>query len=535
MLEDEPDPIAVVISGGVTRGAYQGGQTWMITEALKRAKKAERVEEVAFTDSSAGSINALLAATALIQEPIAEAPVPEESLFFEAWVPMGLTNDERSVDYHPPSYPGEDTEAVAGLRLTADDGVISHHAFALVLDALDETWQPEEHAGVFDEVLVGLTAARLEAESDKTGMIREVNEAFAFLLERDEEEARVMDLECPGDDPEECDAEDLVLQWRRDSVPYRAMSTFVKPSSGIPIAFPLWSLDCDEYERLSLWPRQCHSGEGRDPILLMDGGTFDGNPMEVARRLVTRPGTDPDPFFIFLDPDLEFNPEKDPLPAESSSAERVEALLSGFVTTARMQNLTDFRRDQREAFEDTLFIQTRTVPIAAYMGNFYGIFDRSFRVWDFYAGVWDTTTQLGLRKANVGLIVEPNSKPYLAVAQVLEAAGAVRQQWRDKDADCQAIRLRLAEETDLSGRWVPHPRDLPGGGPNHWGGLALDAGVGYAWNLRDAAISPTALFGFGLSGAVLAGDAPEDFADHPTPELVFEIGVRRQPSGLQLR
>ena len=444
----EPDPIGVVISGGVTRGAYQGGQVWVITETLKKAKQGGFVEDVAFAGSSAGSINAVLAASSLVHE--GPVPVPEQSIFFRTWVPMGLTNDERSVDYHPPDYaPVEHPEV--GLQLAADDGVITHKAFTDVLDGWSVWWEEGDHVGAFDEVLVGLTATRLQADTDQTGMTREVNEAFAFQLEKSGDEARIRDLECPAGE-QKCDAERMTLQYRRHTVPYRAMAAFVKPSSGIPVAFPLWSIACDAYLDLSLWPRdRCHLDPREEtPILLIDGGTFDGNPMEVARRLTAGPGrSDPEPFFIFLDPDLGYRPEApDVLPADASAAERVEALLLGFVTTARMQKLTEFRRDRREDFEEeTLFVQTRSEPIASYLGNFFGIFDRSFRVWDFYAGAHDTVRQID--EVAQGAAVVPKSAAFKAVTSGLPIAHepSVRKAWRE-GVGCGKIRSRLAQEVD---------------------------------------------------------------------------------------
>ena len=108
-------PLIVVASGGISKGAYQAGQLYVLVEMLRRAQREVRAQVAAegrvptaeempwnrlvLVGASAGSVNALLAGIELGTRGIEERADPEASLFFRTWVPLGLHLGEGSMDH----------------------------------------------------------------------------------------------------------------------------------------------------------------------------------------------------------------------------------------------------------------------------------------------------------------------------------------------------------------------------------------------------------------------------------------------------
>jgi hypothetical protein len=87
-------PISVTVGGGVSLGAYQAGLLYYVSETAKlAAEKAESREApapvslVVATGASAGSVNALIT---LVGSCSARVENPEESPFWQTWIPLGF-------------------------------------------------------------------------------------------------------------------------------------------------------------------------------------------------------------------------------------------------------------------------------------------------------------------------------------------------------------------------------------------------------------------------------------------------------------
>lgn len=463
---------SVVLAGGVSRGSYQAGQMWVMNRHLEALEAKEDVE-VTVVGSSAGGIVALVSAIELLHGPTADPAMeekPEFSLLFQSWVPMGLSTFIDSVDYHPAGYdprcqwvyrPGEPcpvgdmTWMASGFLSTpldfgnsttlAREGLISHAHFDLVIEGLRQVYEgtlrrdladgelPETedwlNHGVLDSVRVGLTAARLVADQDEGGNTREVNEAFAFELHSDRRWPDVLQLRCneeghtaAADWRKTCTAQGLQLEVSAP-IPFADVGWHVKPTSGIPLAFPTWEMPCEVFAQTSLFPVRrdrpdssqwrCWEvddgmGSKQLPVVLIDGGTFDGNPMRLAEQLAKAvqggqdSGAPPKTQdcrgckdFIYMDPDTEVDAPTRPLPPLSRTPPKVRRLITGVPTTARLQSITQYRHEQGPTFENRMImVPVDTVPVAHFMGDFFGLFDRSFRVYDFYAGMLDANKAL---------------------------------------------------------------------------------------------------------------------------------------------
>src|SRR5260370_7535818 len=81
--------LALTISGGVRLGDYEAGLPWTIAQYLRRSSRDLALAAV--TGSSAGSVNALLAAAQWCEDGSeTRDDHPDSNLFHDAWTPVGL-------------------------------------------------------------------------------------------------------------------------------------------------------------------------------------------------------------------------------------------------------------------------------------------------------------------------------------------------------------------------------------------------------------------------------------------------------------
>ena len=90
-----PIDFSMVISGGVSLGAYESGYNWAMIKALGKIKHSSASDADptlrSVAGASAGSINALLTAMYWCQkESVPYQNSVEENLFYETWVNLGL-------------------------------------------------------------------------------------------------------------------------------------------------------------------------------------------------------------------------------------------------------------------------------------------------------------------------------------------------------------------------------------------------------------------------------------------------------------
>jgi hypothetical protein len=188
------------------------------------------------------------------------------------------------------------------------------------------------------------------------------------------------------------------------------LGSITRASGAFPIAFAPQRIACDA-------PTGGLQDTAYDPgvdctreteTLLMDGGMFDNNPLALAKELTDN---DPSALYIFPDPDLAADLSGASWERTSSGAEPSNALehrsalvaqeLTTFVRSARDQALGAFVRDNTS--RGILPVPQRTAPASTGLAGFLGFYDRSFRIWDFYAGMVDAYAFLDTNAAALGL------------------------------------------------------------------------------------------------------------------------------------
>src|SRR3954469_12769020 len=80
-----PPPASITISGGVSLGSYEAGLVYYVVEAMRLNPAAATPRIV--TGASAGSVNGFMT---ILQSCGAAVPDPTRSLFWNAWIPLGL-------------------------------------------------------------------------------------------------------------------------------------------------------------------------------------------------------------------------------------------------------------------------------------------------------------------------------------------------------------------------------------------------------------------------------------------------------------
>ncbi|MCB9764132.1 MAG: patatin-like phospholipase family protein [Alphaproteobacteria bacterium] len=474
----EPEARIVVVSGGISRGSYQAGQLWVLMEHLKREAAArdpgEAPLELVVVGASAGSINALIAASNLLIEPIWPEDRPlEASSFFRSWVPEGFHRSPESLDRWPEEAGPRTAMIHSGFLGESVDG-----NDALLRD-------PGHHPAWTGPVRLAMTTARRTADTGPAGVRRDLNESFGFEMLRHADgvvDIVPLRLTCPGaPDPVvgdrgtlSCEVEAATARPVRVApggpplrLPYAEVGRLIAASSAVPLAFPPFVMDCATYLDWSLWPKAgCHASGGDRPVLMVDGGVLDGHPFRVGDRMSTAHHESRRARFFFLDPDLDGSaPEPPPSRTEGEATLRFFAEV---VPTARAQSVTQFFQDHPHLYDQSTFLQAHTPPVGSYLGGFLAFYDQSFRVWDFYAGVHDGYANL----------VE-----HVARAEGVDCARYDLGRWRGPPGDPRCEALLPALDTAASPAFtVVHAllSRLPDLGGVDWPTLAKEVDAAFA-------------------------------------------------------
>jgi|GEM_PF-5146222 len=388
------------VSGGISRGAYQAGQLYVLTSWLRQQPVVDANDppHVVFSGSSAGSINALLGALTLSSLPPlkhGQWEAPEASAFFRTWVPLGFDMTARSLDRAPDGVDPRAYQALINQPMLND---VAKHLGQQWQDDMRYNYKKAGTAGASRwKVDLMLTAARQQpALVPETRVTHQVTLPFGFhLTQNGSALAFTPTITGPGPDP-------MLYTPAPDLDPpllIEDVTRLVVPSSSIPGAFPIYDMDCDLYDRLT--PPEgrvpCGPATSESVIWMIDGGTLEGNPIRVAHKLIDNTGRG-DVHFLFLDPDLTTAQTGGPAAAD----EMMERYLQlggggGILGRVRTQSIDLYLMEHPEhagVDDNDSFMVTQTSPYGNLISGFFAFYDRSLRVWDFYAGMEDAMSWL---------------------------------------------------------------------------------------------------------------------------------------------
>ncbi|MBN9684225.1 patatin-like phospholipase family protein [Corallococcus sp. NCSPR001] len=379
-----PKAVSLTVSGGVSLGTYEAGFLYY----AGTSSQGERAVDLRLvTGASAGSLNALLAIMATCG---VDASTPGQSLFWDIWVPIGFN------DLFVPTS-------------TTPLGVLSREALERRASHVEQAWSRGLDRSC--DVVLGVSTTRLspralQAANGRLDLPR-LEEKFAIRIQGrgpgrppratnyTTREGRRLELLLETDDQGE--------------IPFANLRELLLASMSFPIAFPPQPLrTCAP--KASAKPGVCRPSEAQREFFI-DGGVFDNTPLRLAvglardglrettdGKLEWRPIPQPDTrttppgiAFAFLDPDATEYPIAPPQEGTRpvSLPGTLAELLAAFVDTARSKELAMLLEEEPEIAK-RLTLPRRHFPAAgAPLFAFLGFFEKSFRVFDFYLGMYD--------------------------------------------------------------------------------------------------------------------------------------------------
>ena len=400
-----PIPLSITTSGGVSLGGYQAGFLYYLVEVIKL--NPDVFEARLLTGSSAGTINSVIALISLGNPP---EPDPQKSLFFSSWTALKYA-DLIDVERAPP------------LALS------SRRAMEVMSKRLEREWVEGFDRSL--DIVLGAAATRVIGRSVGVGeglAVPRQEEKFVFRVRgRGKGVAPLVtnyvDQTWSVEQPLLPFSEQAEWDPRSAADDFAVVKQVMFASSAFPLAFPpqkigfcMTSPEIVDPQYLAAF-RDCP--EPRFQTEFMDGSMFDRNPIGLAHRtaragLVLDEGalsrvrwrTMPDRhlgelpenvLFLYLDAENTSYPE----PTQDKSAEHIEALFPTFgaysqeyVRAAQAKELYTLV-DDNPRIRHQLEITSRDLPSASgLLFNFFGFFDRKFRVFDFYLGMHDARRYL---------------------------------------------------------------------------------------------------------------------------------------------
>jgi predicted acylesterase/phospholipase RssA len=348
--------LALTISGGVSLGNYEAGLTWTIAQYLRRSSRD--LELAAVTGSSAGSVNALLAAAQWCEDGSeTRDDHPDSNLFHEVWTPVGV---EELLPDAPSAY-------------SPDDAVMSaaplERALQRIRAQLFEREGRRYRPGC--SVPLGFTVTRDVPEEREVSGLRARTQRFVVPLRFEVDAAgtaRIMRLALPPD-RDSASAQLLLAEPGPPGSGVGALqaSEAVLASGAFPFAFRSrklcqCALQCPEEQTVR--DGSCEGPDAAHPIAglscvpprqicrhsYIDGGIFDSAPIGLAIDLAEMSGGRPNPFvpalYFVVDPDYRRFAPEEPAHAGPGMAGPVK-LIANLIATARESELARAIRAER--------------------------------------------------------------------------------------------------------------------------------------------------------------------------------------------
>ena len=355
----------MVISGGVSLGAYESGYNWAMIKMLSKIRdnsKLAKPELHAVAGASAGSINALMTAMYWCQkEDVPLRNSVEDNLFYETWGKLGI----------------EDL-AIDGVDPDNQSALFTRKGLSQKADyILGQMNKPIFRKGC--EIPLGVSVTKVTPIVETIAGIKIKNQHFSIPFTVKEKNGKLV-IENRKMPP----STDFYISIPGIEHNTSKIIDVLFASAAFPGAFQQVKLD------------YIYKGK-RASHYFIDGGAYDNVPLQLAIELNQKAS-----FFLFMDPS---NMRKEaPLSEEENIEEEVPV---GFITTNGIPLLSSFEILQsarlyqavnqyfRNNKNRRLVLTSRYHPITGkYLEHFAAFLDKNFRQYDYYVGVYDAIFQL---------------------------------------------------------------------------------------------------------------------------------------------
>jgi len=356
--------LSMIISGGVSLGAYEAGYNWAMIKMLSEIRDKGKFYEPelrSVAGASAGSINALLSAMYWCQkETVPLHNTVDDNLFYETWVHLGIE------DLIIKGKDKNNKNSLFSRRGLKEKGKI-------IVEHLEK---PIFRKGC--EVPLGVAVTKVKPIVEKIAGIKVKNQNFSVpLLFKEKNGKGVVEnntlppsiafyLSIPGIEKDKQKLIDLLFA-----------------SGAFPGAFQQVKLDYS------------YKGEKHSSYFI-DGGLYDNVPLDLAIALDHNAT-----HFLFMDPS---NIRKEII---DHTMDEKEEMPVGFITTNLIPVFSSFGIMQSMKLYDAinkhfkgnpekkLILSSRFHPITGkFLGHFGAFLDKNFREYDYYVGVYDAIYHL---------------------------------------------------------------------------------------------------------------------------------------------
>lgn len=358
--EREKIKSSMVISGGVSLGAYESGYNWALLKMVNKVRATNKLVEPdmrSISGASAGAINSALSAIYWCQkDSIPLKNTVDDNLFYDTWVNLDI--DDLII-------PGKDPNNKSTLfsrRALVEKGnkIVEHMK------------QPIYRKNC--EVPLGIAVTKAVPIVEDVGGMKMKNQHFSVPLTFKEKNGRAI-VENRDMPP----SEDFYI-----SIPYiekdrTKLIDVLFASSAFPGAFQQVKLD------------YIYKGKNYSHYFI-DGGVYDNVPLDLAVDLDSEAS-----LFFFLDPS---NVRKEKI--VSKQKEEKEEVPVGFISTnltpllgsadiyQSMMLYRAFNKHIRYNPNRSLMRSSRYHPITGqFLAHFGAFIDLNFRIYDYYVGVYD--------------------------------------------------------------------------------------------------------------------------------------------------
>lgn len=350
---------SLIISGGVSLGAYEAGYNWAIIKMLTKVKnKSDLVEPnlKSVAGASAGSINALLSAMYWCQkDSVALHNTVDDNLFYETWVKLGI--EDLVIR-------GKDTENKSSLFTRKGlekkgEKIIKHLE------------KPIFKKGC--EVPLGVSVTKVKPIIEEVHGIKIKNQNFSVPLVFKVKGGKgvVSNKTLPP-------SNDFYISIPNIENDKQKLVNLLFASGAFPGAFQQVKLDY-------IYKDIKHSN------YFIDGGLYDNVPLDLAIALNENAST-----FFFMDPS-NMRKEK-----TEENIDEEEEMPLGFIGTNLVPVFSSFdimqsmklyeaiNQNFRGDSNKSLVLSSRFHPLTGkYLGHFGAFLDENFREYDYYVGVYD--------------------------------------------------------------------------------------------------------------------------------------------------
>lgn len=354
---------SMVISGGVSLGAYEAGYNWALIRMLTTEKEKNPLvdpELRSLAGASAGSINALLSAMYWCQkESVPLKNHVDDNLFYETWVNLGI--EDLAIKGQDP----DNTSSLftqKGLRKKGDK-IIEHLKKPIFRKNC--------------EVPLGVAVTKATPIVETISGIKVKNQNFSVPLTFKEKNGQGI-------------VENKVLPPSTDfyiSIPgiekdRKKVINLLIASGAFPGAFQQVKLEYKYKNKV-----QSH--------YFVDGGLYDNVPLDLAISLDNKAST-----FFFMDPS---NMRKEVAEVQEEDEERpvgfiitnLTPVLNSFDIMQSMKLYEAINQNFRGNTDKKLILSSRYHPITGkYLGHFGAFLDQNFRIYDYHVGVYDAIYHL---------------------------------------------------------------------------------------------------------------------------------------------